>query len=57
MFKLNSQRSYTSVTGVILFLVGFCGFAFPNFISLPTGYLFAGLVLGFWGVIVGLAKK
>jgi len=57
MFKLNNPRSYTLVTGVILFLVGFCGFAFPNTVSLPGGYLFAALVLGFWGIIVGINKK
>ena len=57
MFKINSQRSYTSVTGVILFLVGFCGFAFPNIISLPGGYLFVSLVLGIWGIVVGANKR
>lgn len=57
MIKLNNPRTYSLITGAILFLVGFCGFAFPNIISLPGGYLFASLILGFWGIVVGVNKK
>jgi hypothetical protein len=57
MFKFNSPRSFSLATGIILFLVGFFGFAFPNIISLPGGYLFVSLVLGIWGIVVGSAKK
>jgi uncharacterized membrane protein YiaA len=57
MVKLSTPRSYALITGVILFLIGFCGFAFPNIISLPGGYLFAALVLGFWGIVVGVNNK
>jgi hypothetical protein len=57
MFKLNNPRSYSLITGTILFLVGFFGFAFPNIVSLPGGYSFVSLVLGFWGIVVGSAKK
>jgi hypothetical protein len=57
MFKFSTPRSYTLITGIILFLVGFVGFAFPNIVNLPGGYLFLSLVLGFWGIVVGVAKK
>jgi hypothetical protein len=57
MIKLNSPRSYSSIVGTILFLFGFLGFAFPNSFNVPGGYLFAALVLGFWGIVVGVTKK
>jgi hypothetical protein len=57
MFKFNSLRSYSSLTGVILFVVGFCGFAFPNIISLSGGYSLCSLLLGVWGIVISLNKK
>ena len=57
MIKLSTPRSYSLITGIILFLVGFVGFAFPNIVSLPGGYLFLSLALGFWGIVVGVNKK
>ncbi len=54
---LKSQRTYALVVGVILFAVGLLGFAFRSSDSLPTLYLLACLVLGFWGVLVWLGKK
>jgi len=57
MIKLNSPRSYSLTVGIILFLFGFLGFAFPSSFNVPGGYLFAALVLGFWGIVVGAAKR
>jgi len=57
MNKLKNPRFYSSFTGTALFLFGFFGFAFPNYFNVPGGYLFAALVLGFWGIIVGVTKK
>jgi len=51
--RLNQPKNYALITGILLFLVGFLGFAFPTSINLPGGYLLAGLVLGFWGIIIG----
>jgi uncharacterized membrane protein HdeD (DUF308 family) len=57
MMKLNNPRSYSLITGVVLFLFGFLGFAFPNYFSVSGIYLFVALVFGFWGIVVGVTKK
>jgi hypothetical protein len=57
MSKFNSPRTYSLVTGIILFAFGFFGFAFPNYFNISGIYLFAGLILGFWGIVVGVTKK
>jgi len=57
MFKFNNPRSYSLVTGVILFALGFFGFAFPESFGIPYGYLLLSLVLGFWGIVVGIGNK
>ena len=50
--KLTTPRSYTLITGLILFLIGFLGFAFRNMFNLSDKYLLLSLVLGFWGLVV-----
>jgi hypothetical protein len=57
MKKFNTARFYSLFTGSILFLLGFLGFAFPAYFNLPEGYLFFSLVLGFWGVVIGVNQK
>jgi hypothetical protein len=57
MIKLNSPRFYSLTVGIILFLFGFLGFAFPSSFNISDGCLFAALVLGFWGIVVGAAKR
>jgi hypothetical protein len=56
MLKLNSQKTYCLATGIILFILGFFGFAFPGIFNLPGSYLIASLILGFWGIVVGSKK-
>ncbi len=53
MTKLNTPRNYALISGVILFLLGFCGFAFRNALNVPDWYLFLSLVMGVWGIVVG----
>jgi hypothetical protein len=54
---LKSHRNYARIVGVILFAVGLLGFAFRSSSSLPTIYLLACLVLGFWGILVSFGKE
>jgi hypothetical protein len=54
--KFNTPRFYTLFTGVILFLFGFVGFAFPQIFNLANTYYFFSLVLGFWGIVLGISK-
>ena len=56
MIKLQSTKYYSLITGAILFLLGFLGFAFRD-INMPDAYLLLSLVLGFWGIAVGIGKK
>jgi len=55
--KLTNPKNYALITGVLLFALGFFGFAFRGTFNVPDVYLFCGLVLGFWGIVVGLPKK
>lgn len=57
MIKLNNPRSYSLITGIILFAFGFLGFAFPSSFNFSGNYLFVSLILGFWGIVVGVGKK
>ncbi|HYV33999.1 MAG TPA: hypothetical protein VE973_04090 [Candidatus Limnocylindria bacterium] len=57
MKLLNSLRFYTLFTGIVLFLLGFLGFAFRHKIDLPDGYLLLSLILGFWGILIGIRYK
>jgi hypothetical protein len=54
---LGSQRTYSLSVGIILFVLGFFGFAFKPSLALPDQFLFMSLVLGFWGVVVGARKE
>ena len=54
---LKSQRNYALIVGIILFAVGLLGFAFRSSASLPTLYLLACLVLGFWGILVWFGRE
>jgi len=56
MIKFQNPKNYSLITGVILFALGFFGFAFRNF-DLADRYLVLSLVLGFWGIVVGMTKK
>jgi hypothetical protein len=57
MLKLSSTKSYALITGTILFLLGLLGFAFTGSFNLPWQYLFFSLILGFWGIVISVAKK
>ncbi|MEK7617850.1 MAG: hypothetical protein AAB410_01780 [Patescibacteria group bacterium] len=58
MLKFSSPRSYAFLTGLVLFLLGFIGFAFrSNFGGIDNGYLLASLLLGFWGLVVSVQKE
>ena len=50
-------KNYARSVGVLLFLLGLFGFAFRTDTSLPDSYLVAALVLGFWGILVGIADQ
>lgn len=54
--KLGSPKNYALITGILLFALGFFGFAFRGSFNLPDIYLLASLVLGFWGILVGMGK-
>lgn len=54
---LKSNRNYARIVGIILFAIGLLGFAFRSSTSLPTLYLLAALVLGFWGILVSFNKE
>ena len=51
---IRQSKNYARFTGGVLFLIGLLGFAFRQSSVLPDTYLLAFLVLGFWGVIVGV---
>jgi hypothetical protein len=56
MIKLSNPKSYSLVTGIILFALGVLGFAFRSSFIIPDVYLLASLVLGGWGIAVGSKK-
>lgn len=55
--KFNTARNYALITGGILFLLGMFGFAFRENFNLADKYLLLALVLGFWGVVIGIYEK
>ncbi len=57
MLKINSPKTYTLVTGLILFAIGLFGFAFHGNLNIPDSYLVASLVLGFWGLVVAANSR
>ncbi len=57
MDKLASTKYYSLITGIILFLFGFFGFAFRNNFQVSGKYLLISLVLGFWGIVISVGKK
>lgn len=57
MKNLYSAKIYALTSGGLLFGLGLLGFAFrPNF-DLPVPYLLMGLVVGFWGIVVGVGGE
>lgn len=54
---LQSPRNYSRIVGGVLFAVGLLGFAFRSSTSLPTIYLLACLILGFWGILVSFYQE
>ena len=54
MFKLNTPKHYALIVGIILFAFGFLGFAFRTTGDLPIAYLLISLILGFWGIVLGM---
>lgn len=57
MKKLLSKSTFTLVTGILLFSIGFLGYAFGAVARVPEWYLLLNLVLGFWGIVVSVNKK
>ena len=55
--KLSSPRTYSLLAGLLLFALGFFGFAFRNNFDAPDSYLLGALVLGFWGIVVGAGNR
>lgn len=45
------------VTGAIFFVIGLLGFIFKSNSSLPDYYLLLFVVVGFWGILVGLRAR
>jgi hypothetical protein len=56
MSKFGTQKFYSLTVGIILFCFGFFGFAFRGNSNIPDYYLLIGLILGFWGIVVGTKK-
>lgn len=52
---LMQTKNYARIVGVILFAIGLLGFAFRSSNSLPDAYLVGALILGFWGILSGIA--
>lgn len=56
MIKLSSPKNYALIVGMILFALGFFGFAFRTNFSIGNQYLIASLVLGFWGIVAAFGS-
>lgn len=54
---LSKSSNYALTTGVIFFAIGLLGFIFKSNNSLPDYYLLLFIVLGFWGILVGLRNR
>jgi hypothetical protein len=54
---LKVSKNYALITGVIFFVIGLLGFIFKSSSSLPDYYLLLFIVIGFWGILVGLRAK
>ncbi len=54
---LSKSKNYAIFTGVIFFAIGLLGFIFKSNNSLPDYYLLLFIVLGFWGILVGLRDR
>jgi len=57
MKYFGNKQFYCLVTGGLLFCVGLFGYAFRTGFQIPDSYLLFNLILGFWGIVVGLSKK
>jgi hypothetical protein len=57
MIQLNSQRQYAQVSGLLLFVISLFELVFRSYTRIPDYYLVAGLLLGFWGLMLGFGKK
>lgn len=54
---MSKSKNYAMVTGVIFFAVGLLGFIFKSTSSLPDLYLLLFIIVGFWGILVGLRTR
>ena len=55
--NFQSTKTYTVFTGTILFLFGFLGLAFPSYFNVSSSYFILSLILGFWGLVIGLGNR
>ena len=49
--KFSNPRTFALLAGIILFAIGFFGFAFRSAFELSDKYLLLSLVMGFWGLV------
>jgi hypothetical protein len=54
MRRFSSPKTYALISGMILFVIGVYGFAFRGQTPLPDGFLVLDILLGFWGILVGM---
>lgn len=54
MKKIANKQFYCLLTGSILFSIGLLGYAFRTGFNVPDSYLLLNLLLGFWGILLGL---
>ena len=52
--KLSLTKNYARITGAVLFAIGLLGFIFKSNNSLPDYYLLLFVLIGFWGILVGI---
>ncbi len=57
MVQFTTPKGYSLITGLVLFLIGFLGFAFRDIFNLPDKYLLLFLILGFWGLVVSAGNS
>lgn len=54
---LRKTKNYALVVGFGLFLLGFFGFIFKSSSSISNAYLLLAIIVGFWGIIIGLSDS
>lgn len=52
---LKHSKNYALLVGAGLFLLGFLGFIFKSSSAIPNAYLLLAIIIGFWGILVGLS--